>query len=235
MPRLFLFFLAFILAIPAYAQNDIAIAGRPTACINAYSMGTFSEALIECALAAQQGNPEAMTFMGGMYYKGQGVEQSYAEAYKWYQQAADKGWADADFSLAKMYEKGLGVEQDYEKAFEHLKKAAAKDHLYAIYNIGYFYGKGYVGDKADYTQASEWFTKAANRRHAHAMYGLSTLYSYGLGVGRDEVKALMWAKLASKYGIPQADDMASKLINMLSGEQIATATKLAEEWERAHP
>ncbi len=41
-----------------------------------------------------------------MYIKGDGVEQDYAEAVKWYKKAALQGFADAQFNLAAMYCEG---------------------------------------------------------------------------------------------------------------------------------
>ena len=52
------------------------------------------------------------TNLGVMYYTGQGVEQDFKEAVKWYQKAADQGYATAQYSLGVMYGEGSGVLQD---------------------------------------------------------------------------------------------------------------------------
>ena len=44
-----------------------------------------------------------------MYENGQGVPQDYAEAVKWYREAADQDDTDAQFNLGLMYENGDGV------------------------------------------------------------------------------------------------------------------------------
>ena len=44
---------------------------------------------------AEQGNAEAQNNLGLMYHIGQGVRQDYAEALRWFRQAADQGVADA--------------------------------------------------------------------------------------------------------------------------------------------
>ena len=47
-----------------------------------------------------------------MYKSGQGVEQDFKEAVKWYRKAADQGYASAQLSLGRMYESGDGVLKD---------------------------------------------------------------------------------------------------------------------------
>jgi hypothetical protein len=44
-----------------------------------------------------------------MYYKGQGVVQSYKEASKWLMKAAKQGIASAQYNLGVMYANGVGV------------------------------------------------------------------------------------------------------------------------------
>ncbi len=210
-----------------------AMALPSTDCLNAFSLGTYSQALMDCALAAQSGNPEAMAYMGGMYYKGLGIKQDFNEAYKWYQQAAALGYDEAEFSMGKMLEKGEGTERDYEQALGWYQKAAAQGNVPAIYNVGYLYGKGFLKSGADYKQAATWWNKAADLNHAPAMYALSTLYRAGVGVEKkDMVKAYMWITLAGKYGVPEAEAARVKMAAELSGEEVAQAGKMMDEWER---
>ena len=61
---------------------------------------------------------------GMAYLKGNGVEQSDAEAVKWYRLAADQGHAYAQYSLGRMYENGKGVEQSYEEAAKWYRLSA---------------------------------------------------------------------------------------------------------------
>ena len=67
--------------------------------------------------AADYGNIRALSLIGMMFEKGNGVQQDYAEAVKWYRKAANEGDADARFSLGDMYESGRGVLQDYVQAY----------------------------------------------------------------------------------------------------------------------
>lgn len=66
--------------------------------------------------------------LGVRYYLGQGVEQSYEEALKWYHMAAEQGLAEAEYALGDMYYRGTGVVQDYETALEWFTKAHDHGH-----------------------------------------------------------------------------------------------------------
>lgn len=66
--------------------------------------------------------------LGVKYYLGQGVEQSYEEALKWYRMAAEQGLAEAEYALGDMYYRGTGVVQDNETALEWLTKAHEHGH-----------------------------------------------------------------------------------------------------------
>ena len=66
----------------------------------------------------------AQNNLGDCYYYGNGVEQDYAEAVKWYRKAADQGEASAQFNLGKSYYNGDGVKKDYVEAVKWYRKAA---------------------------------------------------------------------------------------------------------------
>ena len=67
-----------------------------------------------------------------MYFLGEGVEENYNQAKKWYEKSANQGNSDAQISLGLMYEKGIGVKQDHTKAQELYNKAGAQDQLKKI-------------------------------------------------------------------------------------------------------
>ena len=66
--------------------------------------------------AAMCGDVEAQTYLGYLYYEGEGVEQNYNEAVKWYKKAAKQDYAPAQLALGECYYFGECVEQDYKKA-----------------------------------------------------------------------------------------------------------------------
>src|ERR1035441_732697 len=52
------------------------------------------------------------------YHEGQGVEQDYQEAMKWYRKAADQGNARGQYGLGFCYANGDGVIKDYVQAYK---------------------------------------------------------------------------------------------------------------------
>ena len=109
--------------------------------------------------AAEQGNAQAQSHLGFMYYKGQGVVQDYQEALKWWRKAAEQGNADGQNNLGFMYYKGWGVAKDYQEAVKWWRKAAAQEHGPAQLGLGTCYaaGRGVIQDD---TQAMDWFRQA---------------------------------------------------------------------------
>jgi uncharacterized protein len=51
--------------------------------------------------------------LGMSYVTGQGVQQDYKEAFKWYRLSAEQGYANAQSDLGLMYYHGLEVSKDY--------------------------------------------------------------------------------------------------------------------------
>ena len=73
-----------------------------------------------------QGQAEAQSNLGSMYYRGRGVPREFAEAVNWYGKAADQGWSRAQAVLGLMYSEGKGAPQDYVLAHKWLNLAASK-------------------------------------------------------------------------------------------------------------
>jgi TPR repeat protein len=94
-----------------------------------------------------------------MYYQGQGVQQDYKEAMRWYDLAADEGDADAQLNLGIMYEKGQGVLQDDKEAAKWYRLAVEQGNAAAQINLGAMYVSG-QGVPQDYIQAHVWFNLA---------------------------------------------------------------------------
>ena len=51
--------------------------------------------VVGCRAAAEQGHVRAQSSLGVMYYQGEGVQQAYTEAVKWFRRAAEQGDAAA--------------------------------------------------------------------------------------------------------------------------------------------
>lgn len=95
-------------------------------------------------LAADQGYEEAAYLLACGYDQGfYKLNQSYEDAFHYYQIAASQGDCYSNYILGYFSEKGLGTEQSYEKAFEFYKKAIIDaEWTYSGY-IANLYEKGY--------------------------------------------------------------------------------------------
>ena len=74
--------------------------------------------------------------MGQHYYSGTGVERDFAEAVKWWRQAAEQGYAGAQYNLGVCYEKGEGVAQDSSEAVKWFRQAAEQGVAEAQFWLG---------------------------------------------------------------------------------------------------
>eukprot|EP00935_MAST-01C_sp_MAST-1C-sp1_P001411 g1411.t1 len=90
----------------------------------------------EITKKAEQGDAEAQTELGNMFYRGSGVAKDLKKAAKWYTKAAEQRYALAQRHLAIMYLEGIVPEEDselqLEKAGNLIARAAAQGDLPAI-------------------------------------------------------------------------------------------------------
>ena len=83
MPRFLILLCWLLLATPALAGYDEGVA--------AYERGDHKTALQEFRPLAEQGDADAQTALGWMYYLGQGVTEDYVQAHMWYNLTAAQG------------------------------------------------------------------------------------------------------------------------------------------------
>ncbi|STO54628.1 YbeQ [Canicola haemoglobinophilus] len=129
--------------------------------ITAYEQGDYHTAFELLKPLAERGDAGTQTFLGTMYYDGQGVQQDYQQAAKWFQKAAEQGYAKAQYNLGVMYYKGQGVQQDYQRAVKWYQKAAEQGSAEAQGMLGVLYGLG-QGVQKDSAKAKMWFGKACD-------------------------------------------------------------------------
>lgn len=97
-------------------STSLAIAvfgGQFEDAVTAYDLGDYSTAYRLMKPLAEKGQVTAQYNLGVMYFKGEGVQQNYAEAAKWYRKAAEQGYAKAQYNLGLLYYNGQGVTQNY--------------------------------------------------------------------------------------------------------------------------
>lgn len=70
-------------------------------------------------------------------------KERWAEAYRYFEQAAKSGKIEAVCRLADMYYDGIGIpRKDYRKAFRYYRQAAAQGHSYAMDQVRWMYLQG---------------------------------------------------------------------------------------------
>ena len=95
----------------------------------AYDRASYATALKIWLPLAQDGKPDAQTYVGEIFEKGLGVPPDYAAAAVWYKKAADQGYSRAAINLGGLYERGLGVPKDPTQALNWYRRAAGLNEL----------------------------------------------------------------------------------------------------------
>ncbi len=205
------------------AQADVYSASQ------ARSSGDYDRAAAEFMRLAEGGDAKAQAHLGYMYYIGEGVPQSYAEAVKWYRKAAAQGDADAQYNLAVAYAFGEGTGQDYEEAVLWYRRAAEQGHAIAQYSLGlsYSYGEGVAQDAAE---AAGWFKKSADQGYVRAQVLLGSKYHVGDGLPQDYAKAARWYRMAADRGDAAAQYNLGAMYR--SGKGLAQDYNQARRWYR---
>jgi TPR repeat protein len=171
----------------------------------AYATGDYATAWRVLRPWAEQGNPDALTAVGVMYVKGQGVDRDYTQALDLFNRAISAGSEDAEAELGYMYGSGYGVPQDYEEAISKYRDSIQKGSVRGENYLGeaYVAGQGVV---KDYHQARQLFEDAARKGLPVALANLGNLYYLGRGVPKDLGTALRYYEAAAAKNSPEAQN-----------------------------
>ncbi len=191
----------------------------------------------ETRAAAQAGDLTAQVALAVDYDAGHGVQQSYAEAVRWYGQAAAAGDKVAQNNLGTHYLGGLGVQRDDGKAFELFTKSAAQGFPQAEYSLGRMCELG-LGVARDQQAAVQWYQKAADHGVPEAMLNLGLDCHEGAGVPRSRVEAYKWIDLARLFAQEGGDAgtrariqaALDKLKAELSKDELEEARSRSYDW-----
>lgn len=175
--------------------------------------------------AAIKGDATAAFEVGVRYAEGRGVPQSYEEAAKWYDRAAQAGVVPGMFRLGTLYEKGLGLKKDWEVARRYYMQAAERGNAKAMHNLAVLDADGGTRG-ANYKSASLWFRKAADRGVADSQFNLGILYARGIGVDQNLAESFKWFSLAAAQGDVDAGKKRDDVAKRLDPQSLAAA-KLA--------
>jgi TPR repeat protein len=119
--------------------------------------------------AAAVGNSGAMTRLGEMYSRGDGVGRNQATAVEWYQKAAARGGGLAMYHLAHIRFRGQGLPRDYEAGRDWMERSAKTGFYYAIKFMARHSDVGFRDHRSrqvlepDIERATTWYERAAER------------------------------------------------------------------------
>jgi len=143
---------------------------------------------------AEKGISRAMLLLGNIYYTGKGVPQSYKEAAKWYEMAAEGLESYGLCNLGYCYYYGRDMDVNFKRAYECFSLSAYMKNPNAMYKLGdMFYNGTYV--KEDKNAAFYWYCEALENLdgedvYANISYRLGMCYLYGHGTCKNELLAL---------------------------------------------
>ena len=159
----------------------------------------FAQSIAVKERMAEKGYLNYQLEVGSAYFMGNGVNQDYTKALKYYIMAAEQGSAEAQQIVGYMYLYGKGTEVNYQEAFRWYRKSAEQNNMESQYCLGlmYFEGKGVETDKKE---AFKWFLLAAEQGHSTAQNNLGYFYHQGVGTNKDIEKALFWYTKAADAG-----------------------------------
>ncbi|KAH7065442.1 hypothetical protein B0J12DRAFT_640374 [Macrophomina phaseolina] len=136
---------------------------------------------------------KAAGYLGRMFLRGEGIEQSFPIAKTWFQRGVKHGDSLSQFSLGLMYLEGLGVDADPVKAADYFAAAADQDLAAAQVRLGALFL-----DQGDVLTATKYFDLAARNGHFEAFYYLAELANQGVGRDKSCGMAVTYYKIVSE-------------------------------------
>ena len=194
--------------------------------VEAIDAGDWAFALLEWLPLAKAGDVDAQYNLGWMFFHGEGVEEDYVEAIKWFRLAAEGGLVDAQVELGIMYQNGMGVVVDYDEALKWYHLAEKEGNIVALTNLGGMYHKG-IGVLQNFEEALRYYRLAAEGGNAIAQGNLGSMYHNGEGVERNFQIAYMWQSLAAAQGNELARENCDLSAEYMTSEEIIEAEQMA--------
>ena len=140
---------------------------------------------------------KAAGYIGRMFLRGEGTEQSFSKAQIWFKRGILNGDALSQYSLGLMYLAGLGLQQDVVKAADFLGAAADQDLAVAQTNLGVLFL-----DQGDTATATRYFELAARNSHIEAFYYLAEMNNQAVGRDRSCGMAAAYYKIVAEKAEP---------------------------------
>lgn len=171
-----------------------------------YDRADFKSALTVWLPRAQEGDPEAQTYVGEIHEKGLGTPASYETAAAWYEQAAEQNYARAQINLGYLYESGLGVERDITRALNLYRQAS-----------------GFTAAELEYVSSIEVAKRRATTQQVQQLQ--TRVQSMNAEIAAD--RALLTQKMQHLLSSEQEVLQLRKAVNAQQAELVSTPTSNA--------
>ena len=150
---------------------------------------------------------KAAGYIGRMFLRGEGTEQSYEKALTWFRRGVANGDALCQYKMGLMHIEGLGVKKDPLLAADYFKEAANQNFASAQVNMGQLFL-----DQGDIHTATRFFELAARNGHIEAFYHLAEINNYGIGQDRSCAMATAYYKTVAEKveGVHSSFDEANR-------------------------
>ncbi|CAA9341023.1 MAG: hypothetical protein AVDCRST_MAG89-2609 [uncultured Gemmatimonadetes bacterium] len=176
-----------------------------TALARAFSFcgaGNHDSAVAYFQRAADEGEPEAMSYLAIAYLSGEGTQRDRVRGMHWLSQAAKKRRDPSGMNaLGLVYENDERMHARYYWARHWYTEAAELGHAEAMRNLARHYRTG-LGVERNDSMALEWYRNAVRAGSVDALAEIGGMYEQGLDGGRDAGEAIRWYRQAAAAGSP---------------------------------
>lgn len=155
--------------------------------------------------SAKKNYAPAQVKLAYCYIYGAGVLKDYKQAWELAQKAVKQENPDGHYLVASMYKDGVYVPQNWSRWLQYIRSAANLGSSDAQADLGfsYLYGLQEAGISQDAASAIPWLRKASDQNNDRAAFNLGFCYECGVGVPKDEEKALHYYYIAANAGNAQ--------------------------------
>ncbi len=165
------------------------------------------EKIVNCAEA---GDMESQNLLSQMYYTGsEEVKINHSESFKWTRMSAEQDCPEAQRLLGHFYYYGLGVPPSQKNALHWWEKAAKNKEPFAMCQLAVMHLQE-IHPNYDKAVAFRLMNEA-NVLYGQCRPQLAMSYYFGLGVGKDESKAIQMLKAEIQKGDPDAVQIYKQL------------------------
>ncbi len=212
-------------AVISDASSDEAIVKGDEACYR----NDFAAAMTFYRIAAGKSDSHvqaaAKNRIGILYERAFGVPQDYAEALKWFQQAAALGNGFAQGNIGDYYFYGIGRARSFSEALRWYRLAAEKNVPLGVNQVGWIYLHG-LGVAQDAAEARRWYLKGVMLGSATSEVQLGWMYVHVAPI--DYAQGMKWYRKAATRG----DETARNNIGYLyeNGLGVKVDYKAAAKW-----